>query len=244
MKKIFYSTIILLFTISFCFAQNNFLLQKWKMTKTLNCDKNDSTDNLNTSWDVEFDSINIATIQIRNSTLNTKNKFRVSESNLFIGDQKYQIQKLSIDSLIIKTTSNTCLKFIFVSHKQFSKKYIKANNQINKFFIYKTDTIYFPTKHNTPTLKNYSNYNQYFTKAIPLNLTSINCVTQFKFIVTKNGKIEEAIGNTNCNKKIEKELPEIITNMKNGWTPMYINNKPVNTLVRVQIKQNAAIIIN
>lgn len=236
MKKIFYVTVILLFTASICFSQNNLLLQKWKMIKTLNCNKNDSIKNSDTFWNVEFDSLNIATIQINRSSLNAKNKYSVSGSDLSIGDQKYQVHKLTLDSLVLKTTSKNCLEHIFLSPSQLKK------NQISKFFIYKNDTIYFPTENNAPTLKNHSNYVEFFSKAIPLNESSNNCVTQFKFIVTKKGVIKDPTANTSCNKNIEKKLPEIITNMKSGWTPMYLNNKPVNTLIRVNIKQNAAII--
>ena len=225
-----------------CIAQNNDLLKNWVMKQAYDCEGNILNRMDETYWDVNFRSNGIATLNISNQNLKIEKDYTLIDIKLNLEFEEYIITKITKDTLILKGNKKSCKKFIFISEKTnvLNEQRKKENliKQSNKFFIHKGDTVYFANNHNSPKMKKYSGYIEYFIKAFPNMNKTKDCIIQFQFIVQKNGQLLDAKGSISCLENSDKKVDQIIKNMANKWKPMYINGRPVNSLMRVKFRHN------
>ncbi|MEN8126063.1 MAG: hypothetical protein ABFR32_13155 [Bacteroidota bacterium] len=236
MKKIFVFCTLLLVSL-LTFSQSNSLLQKWHFINAHKC-SDDSLLKDETKWNITFKENNKARIYIPYSNLDTEYNFLKRDDKLFINSIEYQIDKINNDSLVLVLEDNiSCKKLFFASESGLNSL------QKEKFFMYKNDTVYFTTRYNYPKMKKYGNYKNYFIRNTPYKNKN-GCQLDFRFIVNKKGEVVEPIGKISCLKKPEKVVQKLIDNMNGLWEPMYIDNKPVSTYVKVIVNYKNAGIIN
>lgn len=221
-------------------AQNTHLYKMWVMNKAYDCSGKTLKNLDETYWNIIFKPGGVATILV-NDNIKSDKKFTIKGNIINFNFTKYEISKISNDSLVLIDDKKTCLNYLFLSEqadKLNKQKHLEIlKKQSNKYFLYKGDTVYIANSYNSPKMKNYPNHLRYFVKAFPNTSPRKDCVIQFKFIVQKDGKLLDPKGSISCSKKSERIVNRIIKDMMNKWQPMYINGKPVNSLMRVKYRE-------
>lgn len=242
MFRFYYLIIFLVVFPHMCNAQNNDLLKNWVMNQAYDCEGNILNRMAETYWNVDFKSNGIATLNISGQNLKIEKEYTLIDTKLNLEFEEYIITKITKDTLILKGNKKSCKKFLFISHEanvlNEKKKKDTLIKQSSKFFIHKGDTVYFANSYNSPKMKKYPSYMEYFIKAFPNMNKTKGCIILFQFIVLKNGQLLDAKGSISCLEKSDKKVEQIIKNMANKWEPMYINGKPVNSLMRVRFRHN------
>ena len=221
-------------------AQNDKLVKKWIMSSAYNCEDKKLNWMDETFWDIEFHRNLTATISSGGGKLQVKKYYELENNKIDFDFQKFEIKKITNDTLILNKSDNKeCINYLFISNEaklKREKEIVKIYKE--KSFIYKSDTVYFASKNNHPKMKNYSNYMEYFIVSFPNMNKTQGCIIQFKFIVKKNGELLDPQGSISCLKNPKKKVDQIIKKMQGKWEPMYINQRPVNSLMRVKFTHN------
>lgn len=232
MNKILLFTFFLIFQIT---SSQEFNLNKsWVMNSAVDCSGKKLKRSQENHWNVIFKTNGFATFII-SKDLKKEAPFKVNGDEINLANVNYKISKITKDSLILLENSKRCIKYLFLTKS--ATQQIKAEiikKQAYKHFMHNGDTVYFTTEYNAPKLKNYESYHSYFYKKLPY-FNKPDCVAQFQFIVSKNGEILNPKGSISCLKNDQKKVFKIIKKMKGNWTPMLIDGKPVNSLIREKI---------
>ena len=223
-------------------AQENSFYQNWVMNEVFNCEGQKLTALQESYWNLKIQDSSTATITIKGSKLETQKEYQLDQDQLKFDYQSYKIEHLSQNELILLKEGKNCIKYIFITEQENERQKQRVQDnlvkQSEKFFIYKQDTVYFANKFNGPKMKRYHDHKEYFITSYPNLGNTEPCIIEFKFIVKKDGSLQDAVGNISCLRKPEKKVSKIIAGMENSWTPMIINGKPVNSLMRVKINYN------
>ncbi len=222
----------------FIYPTTDDLYNKWFLEKSLLCNENTVIDD--TKWAIEFHQNGLAELSFSNIKGKMELNYLFENNEIIINEQKYAIDTLMEDSLIlINYVDDVCRKLFFKSEKGM------IDNQLKKHVMYNNEPVYFANEFNHPNLEGNDDLNEYFKSAyLQYTVEQDYCDIKFIFIVTKDGNLEKEQGSFSCKKKSDKIIKKIFEGTKNKWQPMLINNKPVNTYVEVkfQIKFNRRVI--
>lgn len=214
------------------------------MNETYDCTGKKHSRYEETFWDVIFKQNGVASILI-NENLRTEKSFTVKNNVINFPYASYEISKITTDSLVLTDKGERCVNYIFLSESANDKRKSQIIKEKGyKHFMYKGDTVYFTTKNNSPEIKRYRSYHEYFTRAFPNHGETEGCVIKFQFIVNKNGLILNPKGSISCLEDDSKAVNTIINGMQGKWEPMIIDGQPVNSLVREKLTHGPTVIID
>jgi len=234
MKKANLLLITLLFVIICkCYAQNEDIYQKWFFKEHTNCIDSVKNTKLSDQWSIEFKRNQKAEIILSTPEMKSIQNFKLDSNQITLDYMKFTIEKISRDTLIIiEQLNNNCNKNIMISTNQI------FYNQKQRYLISNLDTVYFPVYGNCPKLEHSDNYKDYFINEFLKGVLEEHreCSIKYQFIVSKNGDILEPKVWDSCNGRYEKLMLKIINRTKKKWVPMYLYEKPVNTLIIIKFK--------
>jgi hypothetical protein len=240
MNKLFY---LLALTVQISFSQDISLMQSWIMNGAFDCSGREIDASEETHWNVIFKPDGFASI-IVDKNLKTEKSFTVSGNNIKMPTVSYEILKITPDSLMLLNNKERCVKYSFLSESANEKRKTDLLKSMNfKSFMYMGDTVYFATNNNSPKIKGYSSYHEYFGRAFPHIGKTEGCLILFQFIVSKNGEILNPKGSISCLNDDSKQVSKIIDGMKNIWEPMQLDGKPVNALMRIRYTHGGVTLI-
>ena len=187
-------------------------------------------------WDLSTISHDSLRVSIRNASkkFQTVQASSIVNDTLNLGLEKFEILKHSKDSLVLIQAYDTiCRKLKFTS------KLNLIEQQKKHFFLHESDTIYFANEWNTPKINGKSNILHYFSMAFPVKSYGPKpCKVKLQFIISKTGEILSPRGNFICKKEHPEKALKFILKTEGMWEPMYLDGKPVNTLVRLRFTHN------
>jgi hypothetical protein len=213
------------------FSQSNKIFNKWVLEKSVLCNEDKELEG-DTKYNIEFYENGIAEISFNTIKDKIELKYVVKNNGIIINDEKYIIDTLLEDILIlVYNFDNVCRKLYFKSEKGMFEA------QLNNYVLYNDEPVYFANEFNHPNLIGYNDLNEYFKRAYFENAIEKDyCDIKFIFIVTKDGNLRKERGNLSCKKKADKIISKIFESTKNKWEPMRINNKPVNAYMEIKFK--------
>jgi len=239
-KYTFYTLLLSLLSVQMGYAQNEFLYSNWVMDQIIGCDNKIVHPLAETYWDVTFRPNGYAAMNVSFKKVSIENPYTLEGKKLIFSYGVFDIEKISIDSLVISSSDNKCHKYLFLSEKAKKMKEERKKDilvkQNHKSFIYKNEKVFFANRHNAPKLAGFTDHNQFFYEHFPPVYKYDKCQMTFQFIIKKDGSILDPKGNIDCLKNSSRMVEKIIKKIENDWTPMYIDNEPVNALVRIKVK--------
>ena len=215
------------------FSQKEDVYKKWFSAEQLDCKGTTQSVSSNLKWSIEFKNNQTAEIILNNGKVVNTQNFRIDGDCIKLDFREFIIEKLYKDSLVLtEENASSCNKYVMISGA------LKALHQKEKFVISNSDTLYYPEFGNAPILKGFNDYTTFFIKEFARKMqgSSKACQITYRFIITKNGEIKRPNVHASIDKKYEKFLLKILDRTKNKWTPMYLFNKPVNTIVKFKFK--------
>ncbi len=216
-------------------AQDSVIHQKWIWQNRMDCKGDKLIYEENAKWNVEFTENNKALISKNKSERKGESNYSMDDKEVVMNGTHYSIEMLAKDSLILGLKN--CEKLLFISRSRL------LENQGKNFFKHQGDTIYFSADFNSPKLKGYPNYMKYMTSKLPgINYMEGHCLIKLQFIVRKNGSLTNSRGSISCHKNADKTIEKLMKQMAGLWEPMYVNNKAVNTLMRINIDHSGTVI--
>lgn len=216
-------------------AQDSFNDQIWIWQKKTDCNGNKKDTKDSSKWNVEFRKDYKAIISKNKSDLKGESNYSLDDKEIVMNGTHYEFHMKGSDSLVLDLKN--CEKLLFISKRSL------LENQRKTFFKHQGDTIYFSTDFNAPKLQGYPNYMKYMTIKLPgPDHMEGPCLIKLQFIVRSNGVLTDSRGSISCHRKAEKSIEKLMKQMIGQWEPMYINNKPVSTLMRININYSGTVI--
>ena len=152
----------------------------------------------------------------------------IENGRLKIGNDNYEIEVLNDSSLQISSAGFRRIKFVSEDYLKNDPEHLDSIGQFNGVTLFKANSFITPRYTRPESL----------TDAIQKDLNEGNKAAYFimTFVVTKEGKLENAQVVSGVDKSFDKQAVKNLLKTSGSWTPAYFQGRPIQTLMKYDIQ--------